>query len=69
MGIECSVPGRSQSRDDLLPYPVRPRLTNLGGSHGRVTAHDQRPWDFTTGLPRPFNTAILHLPVKLCSAK
>jgi hypothetical protein len=52
MGIECSVPGRSQSRDDLLPYPGPPRLTNLGGFRGRVTAHDLRPRDFTTGFPR-----------------
>lgn len=50
MGIECSVPGRSQSRDDLLPYPARPWLTNLGEFRGRVTAHDLRPRDFTTGV-------------------
>jgi hypothetical protein len=50
MGIECSVPGRSQSRMVWLPYPGPPRLTNLGESRGRVTAHDLSPRDFTTGF-------------------
>jgi hypothetical protein len=39
-----------------LSKPVPTWLTIPGEFHGRVTAHDRRPWNFTTGIPPASNS-------------